>query len=484
MKSVSYVMGILIITVSISSAVIKVDTIGTTGVDLQNYGPVWQRIYYLPGFGIWTAWVKTGMWANFYSAATRTWSGEVGVFGSQRNAGGNLTICLNPGSPYYRSTFVSSYINREPRWPIVAVESIAGSGIFQLRALDSSLIECQRPPICFTANNWLHLICADPQTADSLLYSRSTDYGLSWSDPVPVCGPFLPAGPNYNLAGSERSNRLAVLWTNEDSAALWLNLSADAGSTWSGPQNIFPLPSSITGARPGKHSAYAIFDHNDRLNIITQVWDGIHQYPAEIWHWQENRSPAWSLVYRFAPGSVIAGAEPGDPFVLRPTLGVMPDGTFFALWLNYDSLNYEPQTQIARADLFIAQSPDNGIHWSRPFRLTGPDNFSRLAPGIASRIDDSLFIITVIDQLAGLYEQGHGSQTVNPVVVLRVPVAEIPGIQEPGSTGSFRRSSPIKRLPDQARLYDVTGRPLKGRLRSGVYFLIETGNRQKLVILP
>jgi hypothetical protein len=490
MKPVPQVIAIVITTVSLSFAAINIDTIGTTGVDLQNYGPVWQRIYYLPGYGIWTSWVKTGMWANFFSAATRSWSGEVGVFGSQRNAGGNLAICVNPNSPYYRSTFISSYINREPRWPIVAVESVAGSGVFQLRPPDSSLIECQRPPIAFTAGNQLHLICADPWTGDSLLYSRSTDYGINWSDPVLVCGPLPPAGPNYNLAGSEHSDRLALFWTNEDSAALWVNISSDAGLSWSGPQNIFPLPSSISGAKPGKHGAYGIFDHNDRLNIVTQVWDGTHQYPAEIWHWQENRTPAWTLVYRFAPGSVIAGAEPGDPFVLRPTLAQQANGTFFVLWLNYDSLNYEPGTQIARADLFIAQSPDNGLHWSRPFRLTGPDNYSRLAPGIASRVDDSLFIITVIDQLAGIYEQGHGSQTVNPVVVLRVPVTEIPGIAEP--TTSFPEKG--TRLPTVTRtrqnltarigLYDVTGRPQRGSSQSGVYFRVENGIRQKLILLP
>ncbi|MCX7731732.1 MAG: glycoside hydrolase [candidate division WOR-3 bacterium] len=472
-------------------ALIPADTIGTTGVDLQNYGPAWQRIYYLPEFGIYTAWVKTGMWANFYSFPARTWSGEVSVFGSQRNAGGNLAVCTRSSSPYYRSPFISSYINREPRWPIVAVESIPGSGIFSMRPPDSSLIECQRPPIAFTANNHLHLLCADPNTADTLLYSRSTDYGITWTDPIPVCGPFLPENPTYSIAGSENSSRLAAVWTNEDSSALWINISEDGGINWTGPQNIFPVPTAITSPKPGRQGAYAIFDRNDRLNVVTQIWDGTHQYPAEIWHWQENRSPAWSLVFRFAPGSVLAGAEPGDPFVLRPTIGQKEDGTLFVLWLNYDSLNYEPLTQIARADLFIAQSQDNGLHWSRPFRLTGPDNCSRLSPCLAPIITDSLFIICVIDQLAGIYEQGHGSQTVNPVVVLRVPVTQIPGISEapPHLNRQLQNLPTIIRTRQFsprscARFYDLTGKKLSRPDRAGVYFLSQSGKMLKLLILP
>lgn len=493
MKLAVRIITLAILITGFARATVKIDTIGTTGVDLQNYGPVWQRIYYLSGFGIWTAWIKTGMWANFYSFTNHSWSGEVSVFGSQRNAGGNLAVCVNNNSGYYRSTFISSYINREPRWPIVAVESVAGSGIFQMRTPDSSLIDCQRPPITFTANNYLHLVCADPYTADTLLYSRSTDYGINWQDPIPVCGPLLPASPNFNLVGSELSDRLAVIWTNEESTALWVNISNDAGTSWSGPQNIFPVPSSISGAKPGKQGAFAIFDHNDRLNIVTQVWDGTHQYPAEIWHWQENRNPAWSLVYRFAPNSVLANAEPGDPFVLRPTIAEKADGTLFVLWLNYDSLNYEPQTQIARADLFIAQSPDNGRHWSRPFRLTGPDNYSRLCPEIASRVDDSLFIILVVDQLAGIYEQGHGGQTVNPVIVLRVPVSELPGVQETRQpdfpkkiyqSPTLLKSSELITIPlARGLIYDITGKPQKNIHQSGVYFLVNNHTTRKLIII-
>lgn len=492
MKSTVPILIVILTIFNIGGAVIGIDTIGTTAVDLQNYGPIWQRIYHLPDFGIYTTWVKTGMWANFYSFATRTWSGEVSVFGSQRNASGNLAVCVNRTSPYYRSTFISSNINREPRWPIIAVESIPGSASFTMREPDSNLIECQRPPIAFTANSFLHLICTDPNTSDTLLYSRSLDYGINWSEPYSVCGPFLPQNPTYNLTGSSNSDRLAIVWSNPDSSALWLNISSDAGTSWSGPSNIFPVPTSIANPTPGKQGAFAFFDHHDRLNVVTQIWDGIHQHPAEIWHWQENRNPAWSLVYRFAPNSVFADAEPGDPFLLRPTMGQKTDGTLFVLWLNYDSLNYEPQTQIARADLFIAQSPDNGLHWSRPFRLTGPDNFSRLAPCLTTEITDSLFIICVIDQLAGIYEQGHGSQTINPVVVLRVPVAEIPALKE---TPPLSLNPQLQFLPSVARvrnlnqlphwrLYDVTGRKLQTPDRPAVYFFITSGTVQKLLLLP
>ena len=454
----------LVFTAVPARAAIDVDSIGTTGVDYQNYGPAWQRIVNLPGTGIYVAWLKTGMFANFYSYATRTWRGEVEVFGSQRNAAGNLAVCLNPTSQYYRSTFISSYINRTPKWPIVAVESVAGSGTFVMREPDSALMGCQKPPIAFTQNGGLHLLCADPTTQDTLLYSRSSDYGSTWSQPVAISGSNLPRDPTYNICASDSDQCLAAIWTNPDSAALWVNISTDGGTTWSGPSNLFPVPSTIANARPGRFSGYGIFDRNNRLNVVTQVWNGTNQHPAEIWHYQAGRNPAWSLVYRFAPGSVLAQAEPGEPFVCRPTIGERrSDGRLFVAWMNYDSVNYEPQTQIARADIFVAQSENNGINWSRPMRLTGPDPGSRLAPGLAATVTDTLVLVCVCDQIAGVYESGHGTQTTNQVTVLRVPVAELPGVaeEEPNDEGRMTNGATIVRgvlfLP--RTLESQSGRP-------------------------
>ncbi|MGQ9677678.1 MAG: sialidase family protein [bacterium] len=480
------------IAINPGQATIKIDTIGTTGVDAQNYGPIWQRIVYLPSTGIYTAWIKTGMFASFYSFATQTWSGEVEVFGPQRNASGNLDVPKNPASPYYRSTFISSFINRTPRWPIFAVESIPGSTSFVMRPPDSSLMGCARAPIAFTSNNWLHLLCVDSTTQDTLLYSRSTNYGITWTRPVAICNGFLPANPTYNIAASGNSLRIVGVWTNEDSSRLWLNISEDGGTTWSGVQNIFPPPTTIGNPRPGKFGAHLLFDSADRINIVTQVWNGINQTPAEIWHWQENRNPAWTLVYRFAPSSVRAPAEPGEPFVVRPTLGTRAtDGSLFVLWLNYDSLNYESSTQLARADLFVAQSQNNGITWSTPLRLTGPDNCSRLSPGIASTVEDTLYIITIVDQIAGVYEQGHGPQTTNPVCVLRVPVSDLPGVTEGNFSHPGHYSTiticPLSRrhLLPETEFYSPLGQPTKIPTVVGIYFVRDKNrNVRKVVLIP
>jgi len=486
----SYPWIIISVLLGTGAATTKIDTIGTTGVDAQNYGPIWQRIVYLPGTGIYTAWVKTGMFANFYSFTTHTWSGEVEVFGSQRNASGSLDVPKDPTSPYYRSTFISSFINRNPRWPIIAVESIPGTNNFVMRPPDSSLMGCSRAPIAFTANNWLHLLCVDSATQDTLLYSRSTDYGVHWSLPVSICAGLIPANPTYNIAASENSWRIAAIWTNEDSGALWLNISEDGGTTWTGVQNIFPPPTTISNPKPGKFGAYGLFDSADRLNIVTQVWNGTNQNPAEIWHWQENRHPQWTLIYRFAPSSVLAPPEAGEPFVVRPSIGFREsDASLFALWLNYDSLNYEPQTQLARADLFIAQSQNNGINWSPPYRLTGPDGYSRLSPCLAPEVGESLYIITIFDQIAGVYEQGHGPQTTNPVCVLRVPVSDLPGIEEklPGRLNRYFHTticpvSQLNLLPD-VKLYSPLGRPIEKPNRSGVYFLRQDNQTLRKVLL-
>lgn len=409
---------------------VHTDTVGLTAVDYQSYGPVWQRVFNVPGIGIHVAWLKTGMAANFYSYAAGSWRGEQNVFGSTRNAAGNLDVSLLPG-PYHGSAFFSSYLNRDPKWPVVAVESVPGSGTYTVRPTDTSLMGCQRPPLALTADGTLHLLCLDSTLQDTLLYSRSTDYGTGWSAPVPVSGAVPPLGPTHSICASDSSRRVAALWTIAGTPSLWVNVSENGGSSWTGPVDLLPVPSSIPGARPGKCGAFGLFDREDRLNVVTQVWDETSQYPCEIWHWREGRTPNWTMVYRYAPDRVLAPAGDDGPLVLRPSICQRAsDGRLFIAWLNYDSVNYEPETQKARADIFVAQSVDGGEYWSRPLRLTGPDNGSRLAPCLAPWCDDTLVLSCVTDQKAGIFELGHGGQSTNTANVILVAVDELPGIAE------------------------------------------------------
>lgn len=485
-----------------ATAGVHTDTIGTTSIDYQNYGPVWQRVFNLPTSGVYAAWVKTGMASNYYDYTHRRWQGETDVFGSLRNAAGNLDVPLNPG-PYYRSTFISSWLTRQPRSPVVAVESLPGSGLFSIRTPDSSLAGCQRAPLSFTTEGWLHMLFVDSATGDTLLYSRSTDYGTTWSSPLVISGSHPPCEPTYNIAGSDSSSRIAAVWSVPQNDALYMNMSDDGGTSWSGTRMLPAVPSPIPGARSGRFGAYAIFDTRDRLNLVTQVWNDSNPCPAEIWHWQEGRVPEWSLVHRYAPSSTLAPPEPGEPFAVRPSLALRPlDDRLFAAWMNYDSANYEVQTQLARADIFVSQSLDNGLSWSPPLRITGPDNGSRISPCLASFALDTLVLICVNDQIAGIFENGHGGQTVNTVNVIFVPVADIPAITETDrftvaghARSVISRGTAGLRRGRQSRttVLDVTGQvvPTLGpessaaaRLPAGIYFAVSGNERLRVVIVP
>jgi len=488
---IAALLGTLAADVAVGS--VQVDTIGTTSLDAQSYGPVWQRVYYLPGTGIYAVWVKSGMYYSHFDCASGSWLGETGVF-PERDISGNLAVGTDSASSCYRRAIISSRTDE----PVLAVETSPGSGVFDCRSSAPTLAGHYYPPVAMGWDDVVHLLSLDPAERDTLLYSRSTDLGITWSQPVSVCGDAVPGRPSHSIACSPVSGKVAALWSHPDSVALWVNRSTDGGTTWSGPEDILSLSSSIPDARPGALGAFGLFDANDRLNVATQVWDSPGQHPAEIWHYQETRSPAWSLVHRFAPAAVLAQAEPQEPFVCRPSIGQGTDGRLLVAWMGYDSLNYEPGTQIARADLFVAHSADNGLTWSRPLRVTGPDSRSRISPCLAARARDTLVLICVEDQKAGIYEHGNGPQTDNSVVVLRVPFDELPGIADAPRVGAPRQPSvrpnparttaciewPRAGGPWTAELRDCSGRrvsaigPASGtthldvsRLPSGVYFL-------------
>jgi hypothetical protein len=501
------VLGILALLPTLALAAVSVDTVGTTTLDVQSYGPVWQRVYNLPGVGIYVTWVKSGMFYNYLDYSTGRWLGETEVFAGN-NVSGNLDVSRTQGSRFLRSAFVSSR-TRRPVVPLVGIESIPGSGNFLSRPGGSVIEGYEQPAIALSASGHIHMVCADGNTGDTVLYSRSTDDGLTWTAPVSACGSNLPSDPTFNLAASKSSDRVAVLWSRNGTTSLWYNLSTDGGSTWSGPQDLFPLPSSISGARPGKLGGYCIFDNQDRLNVVTQVWNGTDQYPAEIWHYQEGRDEAWTRVHRYDPDRVLVPAEDDDAFVCRPSIAENAAGDLFVAWMNYDSVNYEPTTQIARADVMVAHSEDDGVSWSRPFRATGPDPASRISPCLASIAGDSLVIVCVEDRIAGLHERDHGPQTTNSVTVLRVPTADLPAISErtlldrPHQSGlviapnpardRFSVAAPLLDSRASLTLWDTQGRLVRtlatvrqgteittSVLSPGVYFVRLDGGGQSL----
>jgi len=183
---------------------VRVDTVGTTTLDAQSYGPVWQRVYNLPGAGIYVTWVKFGMAYNYLDYSTGRWLGETEVF-TDTNVSGNLDVSRTQGSRFLNSAFISSR-TRRPVMPLVGIENVPGSGNFVSRPGGSVLEGYEKPAIALSASGNIHMVCADGDRGDTVLYSRSTDDGLTWSAPVSVCGSNLPRDPTFNIAASKSSS--------------------------------------------------------------------------------------------------------------------------------------------------------------------------------------------------------------------------------------------------------------------------------------
>ncbi|MCX8015477.1 MAG: T9SS type A sorting domain-containing protein, partial [candidate division WOR-3 bacterium] len=92
------------------------------------------------------------------------------------------------------------------------------------------------------------------------------------------------------------------------------------------------------------------------------------------------------------------------------------------VWEQFDSLNYEPQTNLARADIWIAELRNNGQTVYAKRRITEPNTTSKRFPIVGGIFADTLVVSYLIDSIAGFSELLQGRATNNPIVSHFIPV--------------------------------------------------------------
>ncbi len=142
------------------------------------------------------------------------------------------------------------------------------------------------------------------------------------------------------------------------------------------------------------------------------------------WHYCPTNTPVWSFVRRADTDTFVAGGGVGYIWACRPSI-VQQSATayLYAVWEEFDSIpNIEPTTNFNRANIWVAESRDNGLTWPIVKRVTTPNTTSKRFPCAAGVANDTLYITYMIDSIAGFSIQAQGRATRNPIVMLHIPV--------------------------------------------------------------
>jgi len=412
----------LIINLSIVFAIGYQTTAGYTTYDWLFSGPLrtWCRTDSV-GNGVHIAWT----WSNFAPAVDRNirynffdfvthnwlWDGGINVFSFR--SGGLGALDYDP--------IIGGYV--------ISSTQSSGGQITPVVAKDQGYClgpaGFSSPAISVSANQSVH--CVMIATYDSLWYSRIQPWP-NWTTPIYIGCPGQTVS-SYNIAASKISNKVIVTWTEYDELSTntfgYYRLSNDGGLTWGQPTQIPFPPNSISF---NDYSFYTMFDHNDDFHFVCAVCDTNNVYNCGIWHYCLANNPPWSLVFGYHPDTLAAGIGYNAIGACRPTIVEnLHDHYLYVAWEQFDSLNYEPLTSLSRADVWIAESPDNGLTWQNQQPITSPNTTSKRFPCAGGVDHDTLSVAYLIDSIAGFEICAQGRTTRNPVVLhrLKVPLPTI-----------------------------------------------------------
>lgn len=469
-----------------------VDTIGGTTYDCSTICAGVQRmVYSRPGRAVHAGWWWSDTASpfpdrnsryNLYDCRTgawRWWEEDYMLSGTNpypaRSGYGGIDYDVSREQP------VMAFHVASPLRSVVGRGTTAGPGNFQFCRGPEGY---QWPWVAVTASGTIHVTAIDTATQDEVWYMKTTDF-QTWSLPWHISDPD-PMFPCHQITASKTSDRVAVLWVDAGGwpvNRLFLRTSENDGDSWSAVGEIPPPPAygADTAATFHIASLGSVYDRDDRLGIVAAVApvirDTVWPTPAEIWYYNPALVPPWNEVHRadVPAQSVRHSLGYNTIFACRPKVGQNPEtGELYAAWSEFDTANVEPVTSLLRADIWVASSNDEGRTWSTATRLTGPDTRSRLYVDLAPVVNDTLHLVWMEDLQAGMYVQGQGTLTENPVVYLQLPADDI-GIAEAGPARPVRAAVSLTRGvlwmgPGAAgaggRLLDAAGRNV-ARLRPG-----------------
>lgn len=480
-----------------------IEIAGYTTRDRQIYGPALRRIYNDTLWGVHLVWKDepSRVLYNFFDRSTGSfkWTEGKSVFTERVNLG-NLDVNPRNHCPY----IVGNYFDNNRYVPVYASDSAPGQGNFNEFVQRSGF---KWSVLAVTNYGYIRFFC---QKEDTLYYRAIYDERRIG---------YFGAFPTHNITSARDTSRIALIWTATVSpfdGVMFIRDSRNSGTFWFDTIAVSRvIPSMFNHTYLG---GYGFYDLNRKLHIVANTYDGNNPYQVELWHCLKDTPLIWSRIcstgtYR----SISIGSY--ALYAGRPSIGQNPrTGDLFACWEQFDSLNYEPLTGLARAEIWASRSTDNGLTWGEPICITVSDNTSKRFPSLAPIVNDTLHINYIVDSVAGFWEQGQGPKTTNPIIYHRVPANFIPvGIAEPEKSSEFKIQNPeleiypnpfisylrikMNQFWKSVKIYDVSGHLIKSflpkedgdkiiwdvldnnknRVKPGVYFCELTSGSERIV---
>jgi hypothetical protein len=229
-------------------------------------------------------------------------------------------------------------------------------------------------------------------SVNALLVVRSSDGGLTWSDPVEIIrdeGAAFFSDKQSLTADPFDARHVYVVWDRlrgDTGGPTVFSRTTDGGSTWEVPRAIFDPG---TGEQTIGNLIRVLPD-GTLVNLFTHIRGsagddddkaGQDKWTLEVLR-STDRGVTWSGPFRV---STFEAADGMDPFTRVPirdgapiaAMAVAVDGSLHVAW--QDS-RISPDAQ--RNDILLARSVDGGLTWSTPVRVNGAPGQSAFAPQV------------------------------------------------------------------------------------------------------
>ncbi len=208
----------------------------------------------------------------------------------------------------------------------------------------------------------VHLVWAEPQSvASSIVYSRSLDGGVSWSDPGPLASSSIECRNPWICVNGVNVSVIWEDWRN-GGPEVYFRRSMDSGATWT---KEFTLSLVDKFASEGPRIAVT-------GAVLQAVWsEDTPDGAAVIFARSLDNGSSWTRKRLTTP----QGFHP------EPALAVSGKNTLVA---------YQ-RVEEGVGEILATESHDTGVTWTAPVHATAVDGFRSMLPSLSLRTDSAFF---------------------------------------------------------------------------------------------